>query len=117
MAPDVPLAFGDLMALAARLEHEKDYAFADRLLERALTVAPEQPDALHLSGIVAFRLGRREEALTKIERAIAHGIDIRLYLRNISEVYRALGRFDDALNAAKRAAALAPDDPLCLHNL
>jgi hypothetical protein len=115
--PDVPLAFADLMALAARLENEKEFAFADRLLERALIAAPDQSDALHLSGIVAFRLGRQQEALTKIERAIAHGIDIRLYLRNISEVYRALGRFDDALNAAQRACALAPDDPVCLHNL
>lgn len=105
------------MAIAGRLENEKDYAFADRLLERALAAAPNQPDALHLSGIVAFRLGRRDEALTKIEHAIARGIDIRLYLRNISEVYRALGRFDDALNAALRAAAMAPDDPVCLHNL
>src|ERR1051326_5070473 len=116
-SPEVPLPFGDLMALAAKLEHEKDFAFADRLLERALAAAPEQPEALHLSGIVAFRLGRREEALSKMERAIAHGVDIRLYLRNISEVYRALGRFDDALNAAKRAAALSPEDPVCLHNL
>jgi hypothetical protein len=115
--PEVPLAFGDLMALASRLENEKDYTFADRLLERALIAAPDHPDALHLSGIVAFRLGRRDEALTKIERAIARGIDIRLYLRNISEVYRALGRFDDALNAALRATALAPEDPVCLHNL
>ena len=105
------------MSLAARLENEKDYAFADRLLKRALRVAPDQPDALHLSGIVDFRLGRRDDALVKIERAIAHGIDIRLYLRNISEVYRALGRFDDALNAALRATAMAPDDPVCLHNL
>lgn len=113
----MPLAFADLMTLAARLENEKDYDFADRLLERALIAAPDQPDALHLAGIVAFRLGRREEALAKIERAIARGIDIRLYLRNISEVYRALGRFDDALNAALRAVALAPEDPLCLHNL
>jgi tetratricopeptide (TPR) repeat protein len=115
--PEVPLAFSDLMTLAARLENEKDYGFADRLLERALNVAPDQPDALHLSGIVDFRLGRREQALTKIERAIERGVDIRLYLRNISEVYRALGRFDDALNAALRAAAMAPDDPVCLHNL
>ena len=115
--PEVPLPFGDLMAIAGRLENEKDYGFADRLLERALAAAPDQPDALHLSGIVAFRLGRRDEALTKIEHAIARGIDIRLYLRNISEVYRALGRFDDALNAALRATAMAPDDPVCLHNL
>jgi Glycosyltransferase family 9 (heptosyltransferase) len=111
------VAFGDLMALAGQLESRKAFDFADRLLGRALTVAPDQPEALHLSGIVAFRLGRREEALAKIERAIARGIDIKLYLRNISEVYRSLGRFDDALSAAVQATALAPDDPLCLHNL
>ena len=105
------------MTLAARLEHEKDFDFADRLLTRALAAAPAHPDVLHLSGIVAFRLGRRDEALAKIERAIERGTDIRLYLRNISEVYRALGRFDDALNAARRATAMAPEDPVCLHNL
>jgi Flp pilus assembly protein TadD len=117
VSPEVPVPFADLLSLAARLEENKDYPFADRLLQRALAVAPDQSDALHLAGIVAFRLGRREEAMTKIERAIARGIDIRLYLRNISEVYRSLGRFDDALNAALRAVALAPDDPVCLHNL
>jgi hypothetical protein len=114
---EVPLPLADLLSLATRLEHERDYAFADRLLQRALIAAPEHPDALHLSGIVAFRLGRREEALAKIEHAIERGIDTRLYLRNISEVYRNFGRYDDALNAALKASALAPEDPVCLHNL
>jgi tetratricopeptide (TPR) repeat protein len=45
-----------------------------------------------------------------------HGIDTPLYLRNICEVYRATGRLDKALDAARRATALAPADPLCLHN-
>lgn len=76
---EVPLPIEDLLSLARRLEAEKDYALADRLLLRALTVAPDHPDTLHLSGIVAFRLGRREEALAKIERAIERGPDIRLY--------------------------------------
>ena len=114
---DVPVALPDILALSQKLEHEKDYSLADRLLTRALIAAPDDPDILHLSGIVDFRLGRRDDALAKMEKAIERGADIRLYLRNISEVYRALGRFDDAVNAAKRATALAPDDPVCLHNL
>ena len=114
---EVPVPLADLMRLAAKLEAETDYAFADRLLAMALTAAPSHPDVLHLAGIVAFRLGRETEALEKIERAIELGVDIRLYLRNISEVYRALGQFDDALAAAKRAVSLAPGDPVCLHNL
>lgn len=117
MPIEVPLPLEDLLSLAGRLEAEKNYALADRLPLRALAVAPDQPDVLHLSGIVAFRLGRRDEALRKVERAIQLGTDIRLYLRNVSEVSRSLGRSDDALAAARRAAALAPRDPVCWHNL
>ena len=36
-----------------------------------------------------------------MERSIAHGIDTPLYLRNICEVYRALGRLDEALATAR----------------
>src|SRR5579871_1065466 len=51
-----------------------------------------------------------------MERSLTHGIDTPLYLRNICEVYRAMGRLDEALDTARRATALAPADPLCLHN-
>ena len=77
---------------------------------------PDQGDALHLAGIVAFRQGDVAKSLDLMERSLAHGIDTPLYLRNICEVYRALGRLDEALDAARRATALAPADPLCLHN-
>jgi hypothetical protein len=108
---------GELLAIAAAYEGSGKMAEADRLLGHILAAAPEQPDALHLSGIVAFRLGRRREALEKIEKAIAIGVDIAVYLRNISEVYRTVNRLDDALAAARRAVLLAPEDPLSLHNL
>jgi hypothetical protein len=113
----VPVPMGELFAIAARQERAGSLEEAGRLLNYMLAVAPNQPDALHMSGIVAFRQGRQEEALAKMEQAIAHGVDIALYLRNICEVYRTLNRLDDAVTAAKRAVALAPSDPLCLHNL
>ena len=87
------------------------------MLGHILVAAPDQPDALHLAGIVAFREGRHAEALALMQRAIAHGVDTPLYLRNICEVHRSLGQLDDALATALQAAALAPTDPLCLHNL
>ncbi len=113
----VPVPMAELFAIAAGQERAGNLEGADRLLNRILAVAPGQPDTLHLSGIVAFRLGRHEEALAKMEQAIALGVDVALYLRNICEVYRTLNRLDDAVIAAKRAVALAPNDPLCLHNL
>ncbi|MDR3533058.1 MAG: tetratricopeptide repeat-containing glycosyltransferase family protein [Rhodopila sp.] len=113
----VPVPMAELFTIAAQQERAGKLEEADRLLNHILAVAPNQPDTLHMSGIVAFRLGRQEEALAKMEQAIAHGVDIALYLRNICEVYRTLNRLDDAVAAARRAAELAPSDPLCLHNL
>ncbi len=113
----IPVPLGELFSIAAQFEQQRKLPEADRLIRHILTVAPRQPDALHLGGIVAFRLGRHAEALDMMERAIRYGIDTPLYLRNICEVYRTLGRLDDAVAAAKRAVQLAPSDPLCLHNL
>jgi tetratricopeptide (TPR) repeat protein len=113
----VPVPMSELFTIAARQEHHGNLQEADRLLNHILAVAPNQPDALHMSGIVAFRLGRHEEALAKMEQAIAHGVDIALYLRNICEVYRTLNRLDEAVESAQRAVAMAPSDPLSLHNL
>jgi len=115
--PAVPVPLPELYAIAADFERSGKLEEADRLLDLILAVAPEHPDALHMSGIVAFRLGRHGEALRKMEGAIAHGIDQSLYYRNICEAYRTVNRLDDALAAARRAVELAPSDPLCQHNL
>jgi hypothetical protein len=113
----VPVPMEELFAVAGQYERSGKMQEADRLLNHILAVAPNQPDTLHMSGIVAFRLGRQQEALEKMEKAIEYGIDIALYLRNICEVYRTLNRLDDAVAAARHAASLGPSDPLCLHNL
>ena len=42
-----------------------------------------------------------------MERSLRHGIDTPLYLRNICELYRVLGRLDDALVTAQRDRVVA----------
>ena len=113
----VPVPLGELFTLAAECERAGKLQQADSLLGHILATTPNQPDTLHLAGIVAFRLGRHEEALAKMEKAIEFGVDTALYLRNICEVYRTLGRLDEAHATATRAVQLSPSDPLCLHNL
>ena len=112
----VALPIGEVLRIANEYERGGRLADAQRLLNHILGVEPQQGDALHLGGIVAFRQGDIATALDFMERSLRHGIDTPLYLRNICEVYRSLGRLDDALSAAQRATALAPADPLCLHN-
>ncbi len=113
----VSLPLGELFTVAAEYERAGRVEDAERLLSHILAAHPQQPDTLHLGGIVAFRRKQYAEALGRMELAIRHGVDTPLYLRNICEIYRTLGRMDDALNAGRRAVALAPGDPLSLHNL
>ncbi len=112
----VTLPIGEVLRIANEYERGGRLDDAMRLLDRILNTAPQQGDALHLAGIVTFRQGDIAKALDLMERSLRHGIDTPLYLRNICEVYRAMGRLDEALDAARRATVLAPADPLCLHN-
>ncbi len=113
---NVPIPLAEVLHIAAEYERAGRLAESRRLLDHVLTVAPNQGDALHLAGIVTFRLGDPAGALEFMQRSLEFGIDTPLYLRNICEVYRTLGRLDEALETAQRATALAPSDPLCLHN-
>ncbi len=112
----VPLPIGEVLRVANEYERGGRLDDAKRLLDHILNVSPNQGDALHLAGIVAFRKGDIHKSLDLMERSLTFGIDTPLYLRNICEVYRSLGRLDEALATAQRATALAPADPLCLHN-
>jgi len=113
----VPVPLGEVFAIAAEFERNGRLPEASRLLAHARTAAPDQADVLHLSGIVAFREKKPDEALKLMERAIELGTDTALYLRNICEIYRYQGRLDEALAAGQRASAMAPNDPMALHNL
>ena len=53
----VPLPIGDVLRIANEYERGGRLDEAKRLLDRILAAAPNQGDALHLSGIVAFRQG------------------------------------------------------------
>jgi Tetratricopeptide repeat len=112
----VPLPIGEVLRIANEYERGGRLDDAKRLLGHILDTAPHQGDALHLAGIVAFRQGDVAKSLELMEGSLRHGIDTPLYLRNICEVYRAMGRLDEALDAARCAVALAPVDPLSLHN-
>ncbi len=111
----VPLA--ELFQVALEYERADRLADAERMLGHVLEAAPTQADALHLAGIVAHRQGRWPDALSLMQRSLAHGVNTPLYLRNIAEVLRLLGRLDEALEAGRRAVALNPDDPVTLANL
>ena len=114
--PMVPMPLNLMLGIATRAEEAGRVDEAEPLAAHLLKALPEDQRVLHLAGIVAFRTDRRALAVSLLERAIAKEPRNGLYLRNISEMYRVVGRLDDALAAARRAVALQPGDAAALHN-
>src|SRR5271167_1951868 len=116
-APPPPAdRIAELIGLAQGHEQAGRLNEAEEALGQALAMAPQHAGALHLLGVVAFRQGRIDGAAVLMERSIAAAPETALYHRNICEVYRSLGRYDDALAAGHRAVGLTPRDPHCYHN-
>ena len=114
--PMVSMPLSLMLGIATRAEEAGRIDEAEPIAASLLKAAPDDSRVLHLGGIVAFRTERRTLAVSLLERAIAREPRNGLYLRNISEMYRVVGRLDDALAAARHAVALQPGDSAALHN-
>src|ERR1700756_3062480 len=68
-APPAPAdRLAELLGLAQGHEQAGRLNEAEAALGHALALAPEHPGALHLMGVVGFRLGRIDEAAALMER-------------------------------------------------
>ena len=97
--------------LHSALERHKagDLAAATTLYRAILAEEPEQPDALHMLGVIAQQGGNSELALKLMEAALAKNPDLAMAWHNRCLVLRTLNRRDDALQSARQAVAIDPD--------
>jgi tetratricopeptide (TPR) repeat protein len=79
----IPLPAEDLIVRAARLLQEASQFHQKGQLEQALSIYqtilakhPQQADALHLSGVVAFQQKRPEEAIALLQKALKQKPDL-----------------------------------------
>lgn len=100
-----------LPALHIALQHHQAGRFgeAEAAYREVLAVDPENFDALHLSGVVAFQVGQHEAAAERISRALSLHPSNAAAQNNLGAVFRAQARFDDALVCFRKALALQPD--------
>jgi len=90
---------------------------AEELYRQILSAAPNQPDALHLLGVVCAGAGRLQEAVDLLRRAVAANparADIRL---NLGNALRQSGKLKDAIDAYRQAMALNRDFPQAITSL
>ncbi|MES2741250.1 MAG: sulfotransferase [Pseudomonadota bacterium] len=106
-----------LMAMAARSEQAGQPAQAEAAYRKVLEKDTAFHRAWHALGLLAHHAGGTQRALHCIETAIAIDGGHMLYHRNIGEMYRRLGRLEQAIAAGRRACALAPRDLDAHYNL
>src|SRR5258707_13528591 len=98
-------------AVASRLQtglalHQAGrFAEAEACYQRVLAVQPENPDALHLIGNIAYQVGRHDVAIAMIGQAIRRNGRNPLYFSNLGLALMSQGRFDEALTRFEQALA------------
>lgn len=95
----------DAVRQAEQAGHEEE---ADRVLDRALAMAPDHSGVLNAAGMRALRAGRADAALKLLERAVAAESGSPVLLLNLAVVHRALRNYEAERDAVDRALATNP---------
>jgi protein O-GlcNAc transferase len=88
---------------AGRMKEAEDF------YRRAIKVAPNHPDGLHLLGIVVNADGRTDEAMAFLERAVKANPKNAEFSNNLGQIYKSVGRIEDAINAYQGALKADPN--------
>ena len=110
-APGVPVgnAVGDRLQSGLALHQAGRFAEAEACYQRVLAAQPENPDALHLIGNIAYQVGRHDVAIAMIGQAIRRNGRNPLYFSNLGLALGSQGRLDEALTRFEQALVLKPD--------
>jgi predicted O-linked N-acetylglucosamine transferase (SPINDLY family) len=98
-------------ALQAGLEHHQAGRLpqAETIYQRILKVAPNHPDALHLSGLIASQTGDSGTAVDLINKAISANPYDPFFYNNLGNALKAQGKLDEAVENYRKALSLKPD--------
>lgn len=107
----------EAIARAGQLFLSQRFAEVRTICQQILQSAPEQPDALHLLGLVALSQGQVGESIALISRAVAQNGSIPEYHNHLGLAWLGAGHFDRAAESHRRAISLRPQFPEAEFNL
>jgi Flp pilus assembly protein TadD len=97
-----------LLDLGLRHHQSGQLAQAESLYRQALLADPDQPDALHLLGNLAYQAGHHEAAIDLIQRALRGRADFVEAHYNLGNIFRSQGRLPEAIARYCDAVRLRP---------
>jgi len=107
----------ELLARAMGHHQKGELPQAEKYYKRALKSAPDNADALHLSGLVAHQLGRHPRAIKLINKAIRKDKNQTVFHTNLAVIHNHLGNWQEARDAARTAVDLNEKDGEAWGNL
>ncbi len=85
-------------------------AEGNRLLDEALAIEPNQPEAMALKATDCMQRGDFPEAIRFLEEALRSDTNCEMVYGNLARCYRRTGRLDDAEQAIRKAIELNPQN-------
>lgn len=107
----------NMLNLALRHHQAGRLAQADELYGQVLRAMPDNPDALHLSGLAAYQMGKLGVAVQRIGRAVSLNPANPMYYSNLGLAFKAQGQVDEAIRNYQKALSLRSDLAEIHHNL
>lgn len=114
--PSHPDAIRQALTQGLNAQRQGQLGSAASFYEQVLSAQPDQPDALHLLGLVRFQTGQLADAERLLRHALQQVPDNANAWSDLGMVLGRLDRQDASLNALDQALALRPDHPDALNN-
>jgi len=92
-------------------------AEAEQIYRQILADLPDQPDVLHLLGILAGQAGKADAGIELISRAIGIKPNSAVYHDSLAKLLKSSGKTDEAIAAYREALRLDPDFAEAHNNL
>ena len=90
---------------------------AEIIYREILAENPNNPDALHLLGLLAYQVGNNTVAIEYIEKAIGINPSVPDYYNNCGEAYRASANNELSIKCYKQALEINPDFAEAYNNM
>jgi tetratricopeptide (TPR) repeat protein len=103
--------------MAGQLYSRGQFGQAERVCSQIIASRPGNGDAHNILGVSLAGLGRMDEAVGALKRAIKINGQAASYHANLGEILRQAGKLDEAAKAIEEAVRLDPNNAQALNNL
>jgi tetratricopeptide (TPR) repeat protein len=107
----------EALALAEQYRGRGDLQLAEQLCCQILQADPHNPDAHYELGMIAYQVGRPDQAAEHLGRAVSLRPSAAAFHCHLGLAYSALGRIEEAVACNQQALRLQPDNAEAHNNL